>query len=258
MRTITLKDSRIPAEAAKEATAALERLYGRTAGIDMHTTIEERHFDKLPFEEYWGGNRGVKKSFLRVLAKHIGLMYGPRAFDHVVLLVHDENWTPKEDGIWGWNTAGADNGMEIQQVRFDPHNPANTLGTLYHENMHAHDQFVYRLIGERIERTVGVRDWDRDVVHGEHERFAYIRHKENTDALMQIGPALRRAHDKRELRHRRDELAKRVGTLTEGGGHVLVDDVNALIEWFRNITNRLTRSDQPIFKNNKCLCKASH
>lgn len=252
MRIICLKDDTIPEQDVTDAFRALAGHYREHAKDAVEYTIENRHFKRAPYEEYWGGQRGLKKRFVATLARDIVQRYGKHAFDHVVIMVHPDNWTPDDDGIWGWNLAGARSGLETQQVRFDPGNPANTLGTLYHETMHAHDQFIYRTTGTLAERILGIRDWDDEVVHGQHERWQYIRHLENAEALAAIAKPLKRGFAKRTMRHRRRELAKKATKLA-GSGNATADAVNALVEWFRDITNRLTRSDQPFKRNNSRL-----
>lgn len=213
MRLAILKDVNIPEKEYDQVLDEVSALYKQSAGIDLDTFTEERHFDDLWTEVYYNNYRGVAKPLLRTFTMDLENRFGKR-FDNLVVMPTAENWRPIEDsGIWGWNVVGSMRGYQVQQVRFDTNRQDlngriyNSVGTLYHEIMHSHDSFIYRMNGVRIEDwfsgDMWVKDWDDDVVHGGrdyggHPHWQYIRHKENTEALERIQHQLRAAYDRRK------------------------------------------------------------
>jgi hypothetical protein len=248
MRVLILKDPIIPDDVLGEVLDQFKEIYRDTAGIEVETTIRERDFSRVAFEPYWDGARGIVKSLVGDIAAGVLRQHGTRRFDHLVLMVDATHWIPSQDNIWGWNLAYAASGMETQQVRFDSVSEyrasrvANTLGTLFHETMHAHDQFVYRILGERIDPLAGVTSWDSDVVHGGAKQYEYIRHKENLDALAAIADPLRRAVRARLLQYQADAFGRGYRAAREGGAPPSLLDL--LMQEFRRHLTAFIKSDQ--------------
>lgn len=209
MRILFLKDSTIPTDEFEEVFAHIRDLYKQHADIDIDAAVEERFFEKgLQWENYYtdsqGQNRGIDRFLLDVFVRAVEFIHGKR-FDHIAIMVDAKHWVPSEENIWGWNISAGIRGYEVQQCRFDtvradrPGRIVNSVGTLFHEIMHSHDQFIYRMLGRRIESYVPVDNWDEEVVHGKSPHWQYIRYKENTEALRKIRFQLKAAFDKRKL-----------------------------------------------------------
>lgn len=233
MRVLVLTDTKINKADAQRIKKKLKNFYQAldiTFSMDLHY---EDH-SGLVFENYYnddkGQNRGIAKSYLKKRAQAIQKRYN-RKYDSVMFWVHKNNWTPIEDRIAGWNISQEYGGMENQQCMFDPQDPDwVNFSVLYHEMMHAYDQFIFRMTGERIEPIVKVSDWDRQVVHGKSPRFRYIGHhdgRENREALEDISHLLNRAIARRVRQH-----ALHISTLEK------------LIETYRALINRITQKDQ--------------
>jgi len=237
MRLLILADETIPADELEEVLAEHKRMY-RERGVPFSYDIEWRDHSSLPYSNYWsdgnGMNRGIDQGYLKKEAKKIWNRYY-RRYDNLVFAVDAEHWVPAEDGIWGWNLSNEMSGYEIGQVRFDTVSShrasriANSLGTNYHEGCHSHDQYCYRLKGVRIKKIVGVKNWDDGMVHGGAPQFAYIRHRENLDAIEEISSVLAEACAKRKRQHDRH-----------------ISTIEELIDAYRAWVNYLTKEDQPI------------
>lgn len=239
MKILILKDKEIGS--ADTVTDEVRSFY-EDKDIDIEFMVDERDFSSLPFSVYHankgdeeGPDYGIDKGYISEQAKKVEkeYMYG---VDLVSFLVHEDNWQP--DDIWGWNLANAHKGYEIEQVRWDPDNSTNTVGTLYHEIAHSHDSFVYRNVGRWIEKIVGVGDWDDDMVHGGAKKYQYIRHDQNQDALVAIADVLNDASDKRRAKEdNRKNLQKRIITLAK-----------RVIELYRELGIYMKKSDKPLHK----------
>lgn len=206
MRTLILKDSTIPQDEFEEVIHQVSEIYKTYADVTLDITVETRYWERLPFTEYAPGNRGVAWGMLDAVAYDTTHRFGKNV-DQIVVMVDNENWVPVKDNIWGWNISAGVRGYEIQQVRFDTQREtpavriANSVGTLFHEMMHSHDGFIYRMTGVRIAPLVNVPDWDEDVVHGRSPDFPYIRHKENAETLGLFKVHLQDAIARRRRQH---------------------------------------------------------
>ena len=218
MRVLILRDKSLNTTEFNRAVDEVKAIY-REAGIPMYVTQEEYYWGdplvkpKLDmWEEYWGGYFGMKFSLLRTLMQEIRTRYGKR-FDHVVIAMDARNWfgdVPNKK-VWGWNISAGLEGFEVQQCRVDTVSRnlesriANTVGVLYHEIMHSHKHFPYKMYnGLKVERNLGTRgfpttDWGEGVVHGAETPWLYIRHKENVEALKVIAPVLKATYEIKEL-----------------------------------------------------------
>jgi hypothetical protein len=104
------------------------------------------------------------------------------------------------NGIWGTNYSNIYHGYQVHYARYDRDNMANALGTLYHETMHSFDTVILTELGVNIAQMIGVSNWDKDIIHGKHPSYSYIRYKENLDALTYIAPYLKKAYAQRKAR----------------------------------------------------------
>lgn len=207
MRILAIIDKTIPDEELREVFNQFSDIYAKV-GVNVDIDQVREDLSDLPYEYYDRDSRGISKKYLSERIKEIQVSAGKR-YDHITFMVDHKNWVPFEDNVWGWNLGAGMYGYEVQQCRFETRPGrstrniiANSLGTLYHETMHAHDQFVERMLGKRIEKIVGVNDWDDAVVHGKHPDYDYIRHKHNEHALEKIAPLLKEAFAKRERQYK--------------------------------------------------------
>lgn len=185
-----------------------------------------------------GPDYGIDKGYIKDHAQDIWERHRWDV-DLVMFLVHDDSWNDSGDGIWGWNLANAHKGYEIEQVRWDPKNSANTVGTIYHEIAHSHDSFIYRNLGVWIEGIVGVSDWDRDMVHGNGHQFDYIQYNENLEAIKKISTYLNQSSLKRRaLQDERRSMQKRIISLARQA-----------IDLYRELGIYVKKEDKKIYKS---------
>jgi hypothetical protein len=201
MKILLLKDKQITSAKLKRVQKQLEAMYADHAIIKLEWAIEEMDYTEYPVEEYSPGDFGIKRAWIRDKCAEVHKRWREE-IDHVVFMVHSDNW--ELPGVWGWNLSKVYSGYGVQQVRFADvpthtieRNTNNSVGTLYHELMHDHDAFVYTYLGINIEPLVKVDDWDHNLVHGNSEKWKYIRFNENLDGLATISPLLRQAITKR-------------------------------------------------------------
>lgn len=218
-------------------------LYSKNANIECQIFSESRDFSMLEFEEYLPNMMGITHAHIQAETNDIYKRW-EHEVDLVIFLVHDDNWIVR-DKVWGWNISKIFNGYEIEQCRFDPKNEANTVGTLYHEIMHSHDSFIYRLTGIRIEELVKVNNWDYELVHGESTQWDYIRYKENQSALTLIASPLKKAVDVKVAL-----FEARVKSLYRQ----LYDTLEILKITLRTLSKELEKRDMPILSKGRCEC----
>lgn len=210
MRILILKDKDIANSELEDVMREVGTLFSENASIAPQWFVREENYDNLPTETYHKGsdgkpNDGIKKSYLSEKCADVYARWKEEV-DFVVFLVHENNWKIKR--IWGWNISKAFSGYQVEQVRWDKDNPANSVGTLYHEIHHALDTFIYTYTGVQIRDIVGVSDWDDAVTHGGAKQYLYIRHDENQGSIRAIAPQLRLASKKRKA-----IFEKRVGIM---------------------------------------------
>lgn len=265
MRVLYIVDNTVPQKVLDEVYTRIKKAY-KTTDIDVTATTERRDLSNLPYENYFNGddgkpNRGIKKSYLKNIAAEVNEKYGKRRFDYVSILVPHKYWTPAKDNIWGWNISEAFHGLEMQQCRVDNSRDRtkrirNTAGTIHHEQWHAHDQFTYRITGERLKSAVDVSDWDDRVVHGNSPRFSYMRTtKDNADALEAVNPLLSDAFNTRSVQYGSQQYASLVERLVDSNAGS--DILQTTLENVRRIINIYTKSDQKLCNSTKKHAKRS-
>lgn len=247
MKILLLKDKKIRSQDLSIVIREVSDIYKQAANIDLTFYTEDWDYTEYPTSVYpgYGDVTGIDYAYLR---KHTSDVYSrwSESVDHVVFLIHRDNWTLKR--VWGWNISTYFSGYSVAQVRFDHKNLANSVGTLYHELMHDHDAMVYTYTGEVLEDFVtNTSDWDRDVVHGGrdyggHATWEYIRYKENQAALTMAAPHIRKAAEKRHAVYTKKKLAKMQEIIRLG---------NMAVVLLRQLIAQ-KRGDIPLLVGNKC------
>ncbi len=199
MKLLILKDSKISHLQIEALKREFIDLYFLNADITPLIFIEERDFSNYPTEIDSDGDVRITDTYMQSVTDDIYKRYSGEGTDHVVFLVHKDNW--KSGRIWGTNYSTKYNGYQVQYCRFDT-KLANALGTLYHEVMHSHDALIMTYLGVDIAKMLNIPSFDKDCVHGSRPEdgkynYHYIRYKENLDALEYIAPYLKRAYAKR-------------------------------------------------------------
>lgn len=238
MKVLCLADKTIEKSQIKDVYDEVFSIYRDNTKLDPQVKVETRNFSNLPFSYYDSEARGISKSFINKKAKEISKIY-KYSVDLVDFMVHEDNWLPGNEGIWGWNIANEHHGYEIEQTRWDPNNKANSEGTLYHEIAHSHDSFTYRNIGVWLEKIINVGDWDDAMVHGNSDKYEYIQHDENQDAIAAVASELKRSFDKRRVKEQQNR--ETLGQIVTG--------LERVIDLYRNIIINQKKQDIPITKD---------
>ena len=208
MKILLLKDKRISDSELIELQAQFSEIYSELKPVFF---VEDTDYSDYPTELDSDGDVRPSDKWTREVTEDIYKRYSGEGTDHVVFLVHEDNWKSDPDGpnngIWGINYSNKYSGYQVHYCRFDRDNMANSIGTLYHEVMHSHDALIYKYTGVEIDNILKVDDWDLSVVHGQHKDRQYIRHTENQDDLAKITPYLKLAYAKRATLYE-DKLTK--------------------------------------------------
>lgn len=230
MKLLILTDVKIPKRQHETVLAQLTELYKTNATIEPQYTIEQYDFTTYPTYVDSDGDKRPTDAWLAAISANVWERY-KESIDHIVLHIHQDNWQsdpPGAGGIWGTNYSFVWNDYQLQYCRWDAKNTANSLGTLYHEIHHSHDAVIKTYLGVSVERLVGVVSWDRDVTHGMSDKFKYIRHKENLDALQIIGPYLKAAYAERNKLH-----LKRISQMQQ-----IIELLQRIVVLYRSKLNR--------------------
>ncbi len=219
MRLLVLKDFKIEEDEMNELERQFTDLYYEYTGITPTFYIEPTDYSSVPTESDSDGDLKPTFAYRKELTDDVFKRYNEFGTDHIILLVHQDNWVFK--GIWGTNWSNIHHSYQVELCRFDKRNMANSLGTLYHEVMHSHDALIKTTIGVDIHRELGF-NWDKFCVHGGRPdkefttEWKYIRHKENTSALEYIASYLVASYQKRQALHDKHVgMMKQVITLAQ-------------------------------------------
>lgn len=206
MRFVILKDKRINQRELDTLTSDFASFIKEHTGLTPQFFIHEEDYSNIPTELDSDGDKRPTMAYRKELTDKVHKMYGNWGTDHVVILVHRKNWV--FDGIWGTNWSNVHHQYHVHLVRFDHLNPANSLGTFYHEFMHSLDSLIKTHTGFEIDNLFRGQncfaDWDTTVVHGnrtiscKETEYTYIRWKDNSQALKRLTPWLRQAYQKRK------------------------------------------------------------
>lgn len=206
MRFVILKDKRITDKELKSLTDEFSAFVNQHTGLTPQFFVHEQDYSNVPLETDSDGDKKPSMAFRKQLTDEVYRKYGSWGTDSVVFLVHRKNWV--FDGIWGTNWSNVHHTYHVHLCRFDHLNQANSLGTLYHEWMHSLDALIKTHTGFEIDALFEGQkcfaDWDTTVVHGnrtiscKETEYAYIKWKDNTQALARLNPWLRQAYQKRK------------------------------------------------------------
>lgn len=209
MRLLILKDKDIKETDLNIVLDGIDEIYHSNADIDITFTINEHDYTEVSGEQRYTFDSlpygYIKKEVDRV---HKRDNY---AFDHIIFLVHRDNWRYQDKRVWGENFSNVFYDYHVEIVRFDNKNLANSIGTMYHEIHHSHDALIETELGVKVESIVEVDDWDSGITHGGESPWEYIRYKENTRSLYKIKSLLKKAYENRKQRH----LKVKVGMLQQ-------------------------------------------
>ncbi len=211
MRILVYKDTLIPKREYDALCKSYSDLMKEHAGITPTFITEERDYSNVPTMIDGDGDTMPTLAWRQALADETKAKYGEFGVDHVIPLVHQDNWIFK--GVWGTNWSNRYYSYHISLCRFDKRNPANSLGTLYHETMHSFDALIFATIGIDVHNYVPVI-WDKFCVHGGRPdkegttEWKYIRFKENTKALEMIASDLRKSYARRVELHNQQTQTK--------------------------------------------------
>lgn len=174
--------------------------------------VEEHHYVNVPLAPDDDGDLKPTDAYFGQVTDAVYDRYGEFGTDHVILMVHEDNWV--FDGIWGTNLSGVYHSYHVELCRYDKGNMANTFGTLYHEIAHCWDSLVPAALDISLNEKLGY-DWDT-VVHGQHSGADYIRYQENTFFLKRAASYVKAAYEKRrELYKQRRGLMQKLLHLLE-------------------------------------------
>ena len=218
MRTVVLKDHLIDKDECLALLDEYSKFIEKHTGIKCEWYVEGYDFSRVPTVPDSDGDLKPTREYRKSLETDVHNRYGDYGVDNIVMWVHEKNFVFK--GVWGTNWSYNFYKYSFQLCRWDKDNPANSFGTLYHEQAHSFDAVCMKEIGFDVRNTLGVLDYDRDVVHGKSESWDYIRYQENTLALNLIAPYLTKAYQSRKDKHLKkiglmEQLIKLLSTLVD-------------------------------------------
>ena len=196
MRLVIKKDKKISEDEMQELQRQFTDFMYEHAGITPTFFIEDHEYTNVPLETDSDGDKKPTDAYRKAVADDVHDRYGEWGTDHIILLVHQDNWV--YTGIWGTNWSNIFYSYHMELCRFDKRNMANSFGTLYHEVHHSLDALVKTTTGFDVNTLFTVR-WD-EITHGK-EPWKYIRYKENIESIEKIAPYLRQSYQKRKELH---------------------------------------------------------
>lgn len=192
MNILILKDKAIRNTQLKRVLDELTAFYKMHGNITIDWTVEEKDYSDMEASTTPGIFDTLSERYLRSNCKAVYQKHA-EAVDHVIFLVHKDRWSFGR--YWGENFSNHFSGYQTQVCRYDDDNPANSVGTIYHEMHHAHDAFIYKYTGQNMTNLIGYK-WDL-ITHGERQPWKYIRYNENANSLIFISTLLKEAVEKR-------------------------------------------------------------
>lgn len=215
MRHYVYKDIKIPQSEYDKVLDEYKQFHKETSGLELSFITGEFDFSRYPTETDTDGLQRPTAAFLREMCQMVEEKLGKYGVDHIKLLIHEDNWKsdPKgADGIWGTSWTYVYGSGNLCYDRWDKDNPANSFGTMNHEDDHAYDSIIKVETGLDVNKILGIVDYDKQTTHGGRELqpayHGYIRYKENAEKLKVIGSYLKTAYDKRLQRHTADIMGK--------------------------------------------------
>ena len=221
MRNVIFYDPIIPKVELFDVLMEYSKFHRDNSGVVFSYDLIPFDFRDYPTYSDADGDQRPTEVFLKKLTGQVSKEYGQFGTDNVKLLIHEDNWKSDppgpNNGIWGTNWSYVYGTFHVQYCRWDADNPANTFGTLNHEDDHTYDALVKVELGINIASILGVSNYDKMTTHGgrpDDTKLAwhgYIRHKENAEKLKVLSPYLKAAYAKRLERHRATRLGKITG-----------------------------------------------
>jgi len=203
MRILLLKDTIIPAQKVLDWQREFTSFITPLLDLTPEVTVETYDFKNYPTELDTDGTLRPGDAWLKELGGSISRKHG-LAFDHVILLIHIDNWA-SDDGtrrIWGTNYSYVYGPFHLHYCRYDKRNQANTFGTIHHELHHSYDARVKVETGVDVNPLLGVTRYDAEVTHGgKNPPWTYMRWKDNGESIKIMAPHMRRAYAVRKARH---------------------------------------------------------
>lgn len=205
MRNVIYLDKKIKKEEATSVFNEYRAFIKAYTGITPSFTFIERDFTNYPTVLDSDGDDIMRPAFLHEIADEVDTTYGAYGTDNIITLIHQDNWksgkTATRKGIWGTNYSYKYGNYHVQYCRWDKKNPANTFGTINHEQDHTYDTLVKVEIGVDVNPILGVTNYDADTTHGGKAPHKYIRYDENAAKLKVLAPYLKAAYAKRLEKH---------------------------------------------------------
>jgi len=205
MRNIVYIDKKISKAEADAVFGDYTAFIKKHTGIAPTFTFIERDFTDYPTFIDTDGDDVMRPDFLHEIADEVDTTYGKYGTDNIITLIHQDNWksgkTATRKGIWGTNYSYKYGNYHVQYCRWDKKNPANSFGTINHEQDHTYDALIKVELGIDINPILGVTSYDADTTHGGKPPHKYIRHQENADKLKILAPYLKAAYAKRLEKH---------------------------------------------------------
>lgn len=217
-RNIVYKDTKIPQKEYEEVMSEYAAFIKKNAKFTPNFVTVEYDFTDYPTYVDTDGDAVIRPNFLQGIADEVTEKYGEFGADNIITLIHQDNWksvkTKNTKGIWGTAWSYKFGNYHVQYCRWDKKNPANTFGTINHEQDHSYDSLVKVELGININPILGVKDYDRDTTHG-GSYHGYIRYQENAKKLQVLSPYLIAAYKKRLEKHEASLVGKK-NTLYKG------------------------------------------
>lgn len=199
MRNVVFLDTKIDKDEALALLDDYAEFIEENSGVKPIFWLQRKDFSSVPTSPDSDGDLKPTRQYRQTLANEVYSQYGTYGTDNIIMWVHEDNFLFK--GIWGVNYAYSHYKYCFQLCRWDKDNPANTFGTLFHEQMHSFDAVVKYETGFNVDTLFNFH-WD-SIVHGAGQ-WEYIGRRtgrENTDALQAIRSHLQRAYKNRLDKH---------------------------------------------------------
>lgn len=222
MRAVIVIDQKIDKEEALSLFKDYGDWYESQTTIPCTFWLERRDFSQVPTMVESDGDMKPTEEYRKMLTDDVHKRYNDYGTDHVVMMVHEDNFLYR--GIWGQAWAYIYRKYMFELCRWDKDNKVNTLNTTIHEIEHTADRLIKEELGINInpiiERWLRQEykndpvaiayldtngfDYDRDYVHGNSPMFAYIGkkgYKRDGRMLKFLAPYLKKAYQARKDKH---------------------------------------------------------
>lgn len=192
-----------------QALELLKQDYETVDGLTLAFQVEYISFENVPWEDYWGDGKsfGLNRGWIGKEHARIKKQYGFE-FTSVIYLVDIANW--KAPGFGGWNLGRFFSGMSAQICKAYI-TERSTYLVFSMEWAHALNEQVYRELGVKLKDVLNVKNWDYEVVHGQHPDYVTFQYR---PVFAKIADYLLRTFQKVEARFT-GQLQTKVALLTK-------------------------------------------